>query len=511
MDPAQLITLAIGLFMLDSSGALLTPAAQVRSQTPAQSMRTVCDTGTGPDCNSNGVPDACDIAAGTSQDCDGGGIPDECELGEPRLVAKLIASDTAGVDHFGEVIALDGDTAIIGRTVLLGDNDRTGSAYIVRRVDDAWQEVAILSVPGVSSDASFARAVALDGDIAVVSAPILNGTYGPGAVYVFQATHGSWELTAQLGGDAGAGRDGFGYCVSVSDGTILVGAPYDDELGEASGAVYAFRETGGNWNRVAKLTASEAGNGFGKSVAMQHDTAVIGAPGDEDAGDLTGAAYVFSAVNGDWFQVAKLNRADALDPILAHGCWYFGQTVALDNDTILIGMNTCLPEGGAYLYGKSGDGWHQICKLSSPFPDDYNFGAGVSLGGGTAVVQSGATRYVYRETAGTWRLVSRLTAPAGALSSSWGADFAANGDTVLLGGQRGGEVAPWKGAVYVFDLSGPANDCNLNGIPDGCDVSAGTSYDCDADGLPDECVQPVGITDCNRDGIADACDLTAGT
>jgi hypothetical protein len=33
----------------------------------------------GPDCNSNGVRDECDIAAGTSLDLNANGIPDECD------------------------------------------------------------------------------------------------------------------------------------------------------------------------------------------------------------------------------------------------------------------------------------------------------------------------------------------------------------------------------------------------------------------------------------------------
>ena len=34
----------------------------------------------GNDCNANGIPDECDIAAGDSEDCNTNGIPDECDL-----------------------------------------------------------------------------------------------------------------------------------------------------------------------------------------------------------------------------------------------------------------------------------------------------------------------------------------------------------------------------------------------------------------------------------------------
>ncbi len=46
---------------------------------------------------------------------------------------------------------------------------------------------------------------------------------------------------------------------------------------------------------VAKLTASDAaaGDQFGISVSVSGDLAVIGAHGDDDAGTISGSAYVF--------------------------------------------------------------------------------------------------------------------------------------------------------------------------------------------------------------------------
>jgi glucose/arabinose dehydrogenase len=50
-----------------------------RSGTSGRIFRIVAATPNEPDCNANGVPDACDIARGTSQDTNNNGIPDECE------------------------------------------------------------------------------------------------------------------------------------------------------------------------------------------------------------------------------------------------------------------------------------------------------------------------------------------------------------------------------------------------------------------------------------------------
>ena len=50
------------------------------------------------------------------------------------------------------------------------------------------------------------------------------------------------------------------------------------------------------------------------------------------------------------------------------------------------------------------------------------------------------------------------------------------------------------------------NDCNVNGIPDDCDLTIGSSGDCNSNGIPDECE-----TDCNTNGVPDECDLAVGT
>ncbi len=51
-------------------------------------------------------------------------------------------------------------------------------------------------------------------------------------------------------------------------------------------------------------------------------------------------------------------------------------------------------------------------------------------------------------------------------------------------------------------------DCNTNGIPDDCDIAAGTSEDCNFNGRPDECEPD---EDCNTNGVQDICDIAVGT
>jgi len=52
-------------------------------------------------------------------------------------------------------------------------------------------------------------------------------------------------------------------------------------------------------------------------------------------------------------------------------------------------------------------------------------------------------------------------------------------------------------------------DCNTNGVSDDCDIAGGTSEDCNSNGIPDECMWLE--DDCNTNGVPDECDIAGGT
>ena len=63
---------------------------------------------TAPDCNGNGRPDSCDIASSVSLDSNANGTPDECELTSARLVPFEYPNITAAINA-----AVNGDTVYI--------------------------------------------------------------------------------------------------------------------------------------------------------------------------------------------------------------------------------------------------------------------------------------------------------------------------------------------------------------------------------------------------------------
>lgn len=83
--------------------------------------------------------------------------------------------------------------------------------------------------------------------------------------------------------------------------TALVGAYR--KAGETSGfdasAAYVFeRDYGGvdAWGQVAKLTGSDTSgsDSFGHSVGIEGDTALVGAPNEDERGDNAAAVYIFA-------------------------------------------------------------------------------------------------------------------------------------------------------------------------------------------------------------------------
>jgi len=152
------------------------------------------------------------------------------------------------------------------------------------------------------------------------------------------------EIAILRASDAQQG-DSFGWSVAISGDTVVAGADEEDggpgDPASIAGAAYVFeRNQGGaeNWGQVAKLTASDAqaGDYFGWSVSISGDTVIVGARGEKggpgDPASWAGAVYVFERNQGgadNWGQVQILHASDAQSED------YFGYSVAISGDTVV--------------------------------------------------------------------------------------------------------------------------------------------------------------------------------
>ena len=416
---------------------------------------------------------------------------------------KLTASDAAEYDFFGNAVSISGDTAVIGAVCDDDGGTDAGSAYVFVRSGSVWTQQQKLTAPDVEMNDAFGISVSVSGDTAVVGAnmggewPHTNSgsayvfvrsggvwiqqqkltasdaheneyfgesvfvfgdtvsvgadadNYNSGAAYLFTRSGGVWTQQQKLTASSTAENDQFGYSVSVSGNTVIVGVAYDDDVGTDSGSAYIFERSGGMWILKQKLIASDVNENdqFGYFVAVSGDTAVIGAP-------LKGSAYVFTRSGGVWTQQQKLTSADS------PGEHFFGNSVSVFGDTIVIGASGDddggLASGAAYIFTRSGEVWTQQQKLTAPEARDILwFGYSVSVSGDTILigVPGDETAYVFVRVGGVWIQQQKLSAP---YSSNWeffGNSVTVFGDTAIIGVPGDEDVGYISGAAYVFTRS----------------------------------------------------------
>lgn len=303
----------------------------------------------------------------------------------------------------------------------------------------------LFAADGQNGDA-FGWSVSISGSTAVVGAPYAQD--GAGVVYVFTDAGGTWTQEAELTASDGMPGDRFGWSVWISGSTIVVGAPY---AYYEVGAAYVFTDSGGTWTQQAKLTASDSGGGdkFGYSVVASAATVVVGADG-HDATE--GAAYVFTDTGGTWSQEQELTAADG-----AYGD-EFGWSLTLSGAILAVSAVKHDGNGAVYVFGDTGGTWSQRAELTAAdgAANDY-FGDKIALSGTRLVVgapghaaQKGAA-YVFADTGRAWSQQAELTASDGAPGNCFGWAVGLSGRTVLVAAELHDSAT---GAAYVFKATG---------------------------------------------------------
>jgi hypothetical protein len=350
--------------------------------------------------------------------------------------AELTAPAGAPGDGFASAIALAGSTAIFGAP----QAGSGGAAYIFAGAGSAWSEQAELSqgTSGSSGD-EFGYAVGLTASTAFVGAP--GRTAATGAVFLFSFAGGTWSSQATLVASDGETGYKFGISLAVSNSIALVGS---STYRNRRGAVYAFGPSGGDWQQAAEFKASsnELGTLFGESVSLSGTTAVVGSYRSQR---YVGSGYVFTqgASSSAWSQSAELLASDG------HGGGdVFGRAVALDGTTLVVGAPGSKGEqGAAYVYTSNGSSWSLAAEITDPGGRDGDmFGSAVAISGRTIVIGApaptavDASAYVYHQSGSGWVLQSTLV-PASGHPAHFGNAVAVSASTAVVSASEG---------VYVF-------------------------------------------------------------
>lgn len=157
---------------------------------------------------------------------------------------KLLASDGAATDFFGDGLALDNQTLVIGASgATIGANTDQGAAYVFVRNGSAWTEQAKLTADDGTENDWFGIGIGLDGDTVIIGSYYAEVNSNPmqGSAYVFTRSGSAWSQQQKLIAGDGTENDWFGRTVALDGDTVAIGAQYaeiDDNLYQ--GAAYVF-------------------------------------------------------------------------------------------------------------------------------------------------------------------------------------------------------------------------------------------------------------------------------
>lgn len=363
----------------------------------------------------------------------------------------LTPSGSIGGANFGGAVAIDGDYAIIGD---YGERSRMGTAYIFHKENGSWIQQARLVASDSLADDYFGTSVAISGDYVVIGSPWDDdGGSNSGSAYIFKRNGATWIQEAKLTADTSAVNDNFGHAVSISGDQIAVGAPYDDGNGSASGIVYIFENSGGNWSLAQKVTASDASTGysFGYAVSLSGDYLFIGSPYHTLMGASAGAAYAFYYSSSAWSQQAMLTAPDgATDD-------NFGYSLNTDGNKVVIGSpwddDDGSGSGSAYVFNRSGTSWPYATKVTASDGSAGDlFGGSVSISGDDLLIgakqynSSVGKAYLYYWNSTTWSETNQIVQSNPVAWDRFGVAVALCGNDMIIGADGEGS----EGTAYLI-------------------------------------------------------------
>jgi len=301
--------------------------------------------------------------------------------------AQLRPTDGTAGDYFGEAVAVEAESVVVGAP---GDDDtgnNAGAAYIFEKSNGNWTETKLTAG---GQGASFGQSVAIASETVAIGADGVSqaGQNEVGAVYIFTPADNGWSQTATLSPSTSTAQAYFGVrtAINTSGDRLVVSAYGDDRNGENAGAVYIFEWQNG-WSQTAVLTPSDGApnDHFGSAIDIHDETIVVGAFGADDGGTDTGAAYVFNRTNTGWTETAKLTASDRSKQD------FFGWMTAIHSDTILVGAyredGRGVNAGAAYIYQLQDGAWTEVSKLTADdASDSARFGVAGDLRNDNIVV-----------------------------------------------------------------------------------------------------------------------------
>jgi hypothetical protein len=237
---------------------------------------------------------------------------------------------------------------------------------------------------------------------------------------------------------------------------VYVGAPRDTVGGFRRGAVYVYRSVSDSLVLQQRITNSAAGHfsGFGGPIVTLGNYLLIGAPSDHGVDFMSGAAYLYELVDGEYILKYKIQAADA------YQYYEFGRGLSIKDEYIFIGAPASeingFGSGVVYQYRIEKDSASFIRKFTGSNVSEQNlFGGSISVFENLLVVGApgGVSSYNYQGSVYIFEITEdsvverHLIKPDTLKKQYFGTSFKLIKDTLLVGAM--GEPSPGRGYLYV--------------------------------------------------------------
>ncbi|REE01506.1 MBG domain-containing protein [Marinoscillum furvescens] len=383
---------------------------------------------------------------------------------------RLKASDGAKDDHFGDAVAIYNQTVVVGALYNDHTKSNAGAAYVF---NTSGTQLHKYTASDASTSDYFGSSVAINSNTILIGAsgfdgPSINGT-GKVYSYYYLPYSNNHHFTYETSTSNGSASFGNSVALSKNNLALIMGGYRADRSSDKpmAGIAISRRRSSSNGSWVNGLTfypgsyytvVEDFRHGY--AVAMDGDLAVVGTYYHDHDGNYlnsSGAAHVYSKhTNGTWIHRTILTASDR------EASDYFGQSVAISGNTILVGCpRKSSNDGAVYVYEGSGSSWSQTQKLT-PSVADSEFGDAVAIHGDQLVVGAykhtgsltyeGAA-YIYERSGGSWSQTATLNSPNAVTSGYFGNSVAIDANTVAIGAEQHAVNGTRNGAIYVYTKS----------------------------------------------------------
>ena len=236
--------------------------------------------------------------------------------------AKLIASDGGICDLFGQSVKIYNDQIVIGAR---GSMDRKGAVYVYERPENGWissvENAKLTTSDDLSTD--FGRSISINDSIIVVGGSTGSG----GAVYIFDKPNNGWQDSNEKYTITPSEGDYIGKSVCLDKNYLIIGA---------TNKVLSYKIPQDGWENLLDpviLTPSDTTRSYGYPVVINNNTIVVGAMGDDDNGNSSGAVYIYEKDDLEWKDTIETIKVKAFDGEIKD---WFGYSLDVFNNKLLI-------------------------------------------------------------------------------------------------------------------------------------------------------------------------------